>query len=60
MIGATQFTVHGGTFAWHSNTSTTAIFRRHDGGGVRRFLMHRRNIGDTLIQSEWEIYQSAT
>jgi len=58
-IGATQFIVHSGTFAWHSNTSTTAIFRRR-AGGVRRLLMHRRNIGDTLIQGEWEIYQSTT
>jgi len=33
----------------YSNTSTTAIFRW--------LLMHRRNIGDTLIQGEWEIYQ---
>lgn len=36
-------------FAGCSNTSTTAIFTW--------LLMHSRNIGDTLIQGEWEIYQ---
>lgn len=49
-IGTTHFSAYGGVFVGCSNTSTTAIFTW--------LLMHRRNIGDTLIQGEWEIYQA--